>query len=163
MGDGPDFEAWYLRERPRLVRALWITSGDRELAAECADEAFSRAMARWPRVSAMSSPGGWVRTVAFNVLRRSARRRRLEIRLLRRERPHDEQPPPTPDIELWLAVGRLPHRQREVVALRYLADCTEAEVAASLRISAGAVSASLSKARRHLADVLEGDPEVMHR
>lgn len=151
--DDDDFESWYRRERADLVRALWAMSGDRELAADVVDEAFSRAMARWSRVSAMASPGGWVRTVAVNQLRRTLRRRSMEDHVLARRRP-DPAPPPTPDVELWAQVAALPRRQREVLALRYLADCTEVEVAATLGISEGAASANLTKARRRLSEVL---------
>jgi RNA polymerase sigma factor (sigma-70 family) len=60
-------------------------------------------------------------------------------------------PPDAVDPDLWRAVARLPRRQREAVALRYLADLTEAEIATVMRISEGAVSATLTRARRELA------------
>lgn len=43
------------------------------------------------------------------------------------------------------ALARLPRRQREVVALRYLADLSEAQVAASLGISTGSVKTHLHR------------------
>ena len=159
MGDDSDFEAWYRLEQPRLMRALWAASGNRELASDMVDEAFSRALARWDRVSVMSSPGGWVRTVAFNVWRRASRRRAIEERLFGRGPPTAAAAPETPDLALWAAVAALPRRQREVVALRYLADCSEAETAAALGISPGAASASLVKARRQLAELLGPETE----
>ncbi len=160
MGGASGFEEWYRREQPGLVRALWAMSGDRDLAADAVDEAFSRALAGWDRVSAMTSPGGWVRTVAINHLRRTMHRRDLERRLLHRQRPAVGHGPAI-DPELWGAVAALPVRQREVIALRYIGDLTEADVAASLGISEGAVSASLTKARRRLADVLAAQREVI--
>ena len=42
-------------------------------------------------------------------------------------------------IALAQALRRLPRRQRDVVVLRYLADLSEADVAASLGVSAGSV------------------------
>lgn len=159
MGEVSDFEEWYRIEQPEISRALWVMSGDRETAADATDEAFSRALARWDRVSVMASPGGWVRTVAVNRLRRTMRRRDIERRLLRR------QPPAAPvqpefDPDLWRAVAELPYRQREVIALRYVDDLTESDIAASLGISEGSVSASLTKARRRLGEILNPEREV---
>lgn len=57
MADRPDFEAWYREERPDLVRALWVITGDRDIADDVVNEAFSRALSRWDRGSAMASPG----------------------------------------------------------------------------------------------------------
>ncbi len=159
MGDVLEFEQWYRREQPEIARALWVMSGDREAAADATDEAFSRALARWDRVSAMVPPGGWVRTVAVNRLRRTMRRRDLERRLLRRQR-HSAHTEPEFDPDLWCAVASLPLRQREVIALRYVDDLTEANIAAGLGISEGAVSASLTKARRRLGEILDTQDEV---
>lgn len=156
-----DFERWYRREQPVLARSLWAVCGDRELAADAVDEAFSRALARWDRVSSMDSPGGWVRTVALNHLRRTMRRRGLERQLLRRDRPAVQHDPPL-DPDLWQAVAALPLRQREVISLRYVADLTEAEIARDLAVSEGAVSASLTKARRRLGEMLTDHREVTH-
>lgn len=160
MADRAGFDVLYRREHPGLVRALWVLSGDQELAADVVDEAFSRALARWGRVSAMESPGGWVRTVAANLHRRTVRRRAMEGRVLRRRRPVTQPEPPVPDLELWEAVGSLPMRQRELIVLRYVADFTEAEAAETLGISEGAASASLTKARLRLAELLCADQEV---
>ena len=155
-GEPRDFDEWYLGAHRSLERTMWVMCGDRDLARDLCDEAFARALADWGRVGTMQSPGGWVRTVAVNLLRRRMRRRAMEARLIRRHRPEPVSPPEvTP--ELWAAVAALPDRQREAIALRYVADLTEAGVAEAMGISAGAASATLSVARRRLAEVL--DPE----
>lgn len=107
-------------------------------------------------------PADTVRTVAMNLFRRAMRRRVIEERLLRRGHGTVPREPSPPDVELWAAVAALPLRQREVVALRYLGDCSEAETAAALGISEGAASASLVRARRRLAEVLNPDKEVIY-
>lgn len=66
-------------------------------------------------------------------------------------------PPPDPvdHVELVAALRSLPRRQREVVALRYLADLPEAEVAALLGCAPGTVKQhahrGLAALRRSLA------------
>ena len=160
--DDAAFEAWYRLERPALVRAVWAMCGERDLAADVVDEAFSRALARRAQLGQMESPGGWVRTVAVNQLRRTMRRRAMETRVLRRKAVGAESVPAS-DVELWQVVRSLPPRQREVVALRYVLGCSEAETASILGISEGSASASLVKARRRLAEMLSNDEEVTLR
>src|SRR5687768_3963943 len=120
--EAPDFEPWYRKERPRLFRAVWAMAGDRDLAAEIVDEAFSRAFERWDRVGGMDSPSSWVRVVALNHLRRTMRRKGIETRLFGRHRAAAETIDALPDPHLWDAVRALPSRQREVIALRYVLD-----------------------------------------
>lgn len=96
----------------------------------------------------------------MNLHRRAMRRRALEGRLARRHRSDSYPEPSAPDPELWAAVADLPLRQREVIVLRYLVDLGEADIAVALGISEGAASASLTKARRHLAEALRAREEV---
>lgn len=42
-----NFESWYLREHPRVVSAVAAITGRPSLAADAADEAFTRACERW--------------------------------------------------------------------------------------------------------------------
>lgn len=48
--------------------------------------------------------------------------------------------------DLWDAIGHLPSRQRAVVVLRYLEDCTEVETAQLLGCTVGTVKSQCSKA-----------------
>jgi RNA polymerase sigma factor (sigma-70 family) len=150
-----DFAFWYAAAYPVLVRALTVMASDVELASDVASEAFARAYARWDRVAQMASPTGWTYCVGVNVLRRHWRRQRVE-RLVRAPGATSTEAfsADTVDLDLWQAVARLPRRQREAVAFRYFADLTEAEIATVMSISEGAVSATLTRARRHLAECL---------
>ena len=149
------FDDWYRRSHDRLVRALTAVAGDVDLAADAVAEAFARALARHEAVTAMANPDGWVYRTALHVLRRQARRRAVEQRLLRHHRPRDVPPPGVADERLWQAVRSLPGRQREAIALRYLADFAEKDVAAAMGVAEGTASATLAAARRRLSDLLE--------
>lgn len=155
MEDAEDFAHWYGATYPALVRALTVMTGDVDLAGDVASEAFARAYARWDRVGQMASPTGWTYRVGVNVLRRHWRRQRVE-RFVRAAGATSTEAfaADTADPDLWLAVNRLPRRQREAIAFRYLADLTEAEIATVMSITEGAVSATLTRARRHLAECL---------
>jgi RNA polymerase sigma-70 factor (ECF subfamily) len=158
--DGETFERWYRSEHPRLMAAVTVAAGSRELAQDVVSEAFARAFERWERVSIMESPSGWVRQVAVNVMRRRFRRAALEERLLRRERRPDAEPPSYAiQPELWAAVAALPSRQRAVVALRIVLDLSQEETASLLGIRPGTVSAALTAARRTVANELAQEVE----
>jgi RNA polymerase sigma-70 factor (ECF subfamily) len=121
------------------------------------DEAFARAFARRARVEAMASPSAWILTVALNhgrkTQRRGVRRRQAEARSAGTAgRLWIE--PDDPRHELWAAVAALPPRERTAVALRYLADLTEPQIADVMGIATGTVGASLTSARRKLAAAL---------
>lgn len=142
------FEAFYAAEHGRLVTTLLLATGDADAARDATDEAFLRALMAWPRVAAMASPAGWIYTVALNVVRRRARRRAMEERLLRRTPPVSEVPAPAG--EAWALVADLPPRQRTAVVLRYVADLTEAEIAAAMGVGRSTVSSTLIDAQRSL-------------
>lgn len=148
------FADWYRREYPQVARALALACGDPLLGEEAAAEAFARALATWPRVRAMESPGGWVYSVALNELRRTWRRRRLERLSASRLQLEHVPPPSLPDDALWRAVSRLAPRARTAIALRYVADLPEAEIAAAMNIARGTVAATLFAARKQLAVAL---------
>lgn len=145
------FEDWYRGLHPRLFAALLVISGDRGVASEAADEALTRALERWDRVQAMSSPEGWTYTVGVHVLRRRARRAAKERSslLLRVE----AAPELAPDV--WAAVRQLTRRQQEAIALRYVLDLPEAEVARAMGVAVGTASATLAAARAALRVLLD--------
>lgn len=159
MDDTPDFDRWYEATYPHVRSTLAVISGDPDLAADSADEAFARALERWSRVGAMASPKAWVTTVGLNCIRRAKRRRALEASVLGRRRVVEAADPVGAVHPVWTQVAQLPPQQRAVVALRYLGDLTEPDVAAVLGISRGTVASTLADARRRLAAVV--NPDVM--
>jgi len=158
LGTGDDFAAWYAATFPRVRAAVTLGVGDAWLAEEATAEAYARALARWRVVRDMRRPEAWVYTVALNHVRSRLRRLRLERRYLARQHAGYEPPPPEPDTALWAAVAALPPRARTAVALRYVADLSEAEVAAAMGISRGTVAATLHKARARLAELMGPQP-----
>jgi len=53
------------------------------------------------------------------------------------------------------ALRKLPERQREAIALRYYADLSEAEIAATMKISRGAVKSHTARGMAALKAALE--------
>jgi RNA polymerase sigma-70 factor (ECF subfamily) len=149
------FPAWYRSTWPKLVGALVVVTGDRAVAEDVASEAMLRMYERWER-GEVANPTAWVHAVAINLARRRARRVLLELRQQRAVKRVAET---TPSLEpaLWEAVAALPRQQRTAVALRYIGDLTEAEIAAAMGRSTGTVAATLSNARGRLRDTLGPD------
>lgn len=143
MSDRDELEAFCRREHPRLVRSLALYTGDALLAEEFAQDALLAACRRWSEVQRMASPGGWLHRVALNAAHTHFRRRRAERRALQRRRGGAQAAYELPDsstaIALRAALDRLPHRQRAVVVLRFLAELDVAETAEVLAISREAV------------------------
>ncbi len=152
------FADWYPAGRRRVLAALLVFAEDRDAAHEAADEACARALERWPRVAELREPTAWVCRVAINVEKRRHRRRALERRLLGRVRPAAYVEVAELHPELWAALRALPERQRQAIALRYLADLTERQVADAMGIAPGTVAATLSTARGRLRARLGTDP-----
>jgi RNA polymerase sigma factor (sigma-70 family) len=116
----------------RVAGAAW--------AEDVAAEVLGRTFARWPRVKDLPYRRAWVAKVAFNealdVTRRE--RRHVDVSAVNGSQ-RDVADDATTRVALNDAIARLPKRQREVVALRYLADLGEADTASALGISVGSV------------------------
>jgi RNA polymerase sigma-70 factor (ECF subfamily) len=69
-------DAAFREEWGKVVATLIRTTGDWDLAEECAQDAFALALQRWPRDGIPGRPGAWLTTAARNraidVLRRKA-------------------------------------------------------------------------------------------
>jgi RNA polymerase sigma-70 factor, ECF subfamily len=156
------FEAFYLREYHAVVRLAYALSGSRLVAEDIAQEAFLRAFDHWERIQ---HPSAWVRKVAVRRAGRTVRRRLLEARALARlvaGRGPAVAELPEQDAEVWRAVRALPRRQAQVIALRYVADASVAEIARTLDLAEGTVKAQLHRARQSLAVRLGTGGEDIH-
>lgn len=101
-------------------------------AEDAAAEAVARTLLAWRRLAGQPHRHAWVARVATNVAIDQLRRRRnLPV-------PTTEAPDAMEEATLRLALGvalqKLPKRQRQVVAMRYLADLDEAAVARTFGI-----------------------------
>lgn len=143
-----------------MVRSLTVACGDGEVAADCVQDAFMRAYARWRRVSRLDDPPGWIRHVAVNRMRdhfrKSTRGRAAVARL--DARPHENAPEPAPPSELAALFAQLPPQQRIAAALFYVEDLDVHDVATAMKLSEGAVKYHLHAARQTLRGVFEAQP-----
>ena len=156
-----DFDDTFRQWWAPMVRSLTVASGDAEVAADCVQDAFLRAYARWRRVSRLEDPPGWVRHVAVNRMRdhfRKSTRGRAAVERL------DAQtiatsPEPAPPSELAALLAQLPTQQRIAAALFYVEDLDVHQVAHAMELSDGAVKYHLHAARKTLRGALDEAPQ----
>jgi RNA polymerase sigma-70 factor (ECF subfamily) len=81
----PDAEitAVFRQESGRIVATLIRMTGDWDLAEECVQDAFARALERWPRDGVPHRPGAWLTTTARNRALDRLRRSAVEAAKLR--------------------------------------------------------------------------------
>lgn len=149
------FDDFYRGERDRLYRAIALTLGDTDLAAEAIDEAMVRAYQRWRRLSGYDNPAGWVYRVALNWAISWTRRRRRAV--LVAAVPDQAEPTHGPaDAGLAAAIEALGAQHRAVIVLRFQLDWSVEQIAAALGVPEGTVKSRLHRGlvalRRQLED-----------
>jgi RNA polymerase sigma factor (sigma-70 family) len=149
----------YLRHRLRLVSTALMLVGDRPTAEDIVQDAFAGLHQALPRLKDPGKALGYVRASVINGCRLVYRARTRALRLHNRF-PQDEPAVWSAESAVLAreesrlalqAVSRLRGRAREVLALRYLLDMSDAEIADALGVSKATVSSTASRALAVLA------------
>lgn len=151
------FEQFVTQEYARVLAFARASTHGWTEAEDLTQEAFLAAFKRWSEVSRYERPDAFVRRVVANQSVSGVRRRVREAAALRRLDRASVIDTEGADPAFWAAVGRLPVRQRHVVALHYLEDRSVADIASVLEIAEGTVKAHLHAARHSLARTLGAD------
>jgi RNA polymerase sigma-70 factor (sigma-E family) len=141
-----------------LVRLASLLVDDVGRCEEIVQDAFVKVWRRPPDLSGDDRLPAYLRSAVLNGARSHLRHRGVERRHLRAVASPAQAPEAatTGDGARVLAALRsLPDRQREVLALRYYLDLSEAEIAATLGISAGSVKTHAHRGLATLAERLE--------
>jgi RNA polymerase sigma-70 factor, ECF subfamily len=163
-------DAAFREEWGRVVATLIRRTGDWDLAEECAQEAFTEALQRWPADGVPQRPGAWLTTVAGNRvidrLRRSARGAELLEQAGREALPQsdtDEDAMPelfneTDEIEddrlrliFTCCHPALPLEGRVALTLRSLAGLTTAEIARAFLVPEATMAKRLTRTKAKIA------------
>jgi RNA polymerase sigma-70 factor (sigma-E family) len=161
-------EQLYAAHWRQLVRLAVLLVRDQGVAEEVVQDCFVAVHARWGR---LRDPDKGLAYLRQSVVNRSRSHQR-HMTVVRRQALREAPPAPVPgadhasyDVaqraEVLEALRRLPARQREVLALRYYVDLSEAEIADLLGISRGSVKSHASRGvaalRADLAATLQED------
>src|SRR6266516_3255275 len=129
--DPTEFDQFYQAAYGRLVGQLLAVTGSLADAEDVVQEAFLRALARWPAVRRYEAPELWVRRVALNLAISGFRRARRQL----------------------VALLHLRERPATVLLLHYVLDLPVEEVAHQLGLRASTVRGRLARARARLAEL----------
>ncbi|MEO6700637.1 MAG: SigE family RNA polymerase sigma factor [Jatrophihabitantaceae bacterium] len=155
-----DVAALYAAHRLGMVRLALLLVDDVGSAEDVVHDAFIALHQHRDRLREPKAAIGYLRTTVVNNARSVLRKRQTVRRHLREAQIFDAEPA---DSELMLAaehqevlaaVRSLPQRQQEVLALRYWANLSEAEIAEALGISRGAVKSTASRGMDKLEAML---------
>lgn len=161
-------EALYAAHWRPLVRLATLLLRDQHVAEEVVQDAFVALHDRWSRLREPDHAPAYLRQSVVNRSRSALRHRLVVERHAARERPPGVEPAADEPLltrsrrETVLdALRALPRRQREVLALRYYLELSEAEIAETLGISRGAVKSHASRGAATLRELLGDliDPE----
>jgi RNA polymerase sigma-70 factor (ECF subfamily) len=148
------FDSFFDAHYDKVRRSLAVAFGDATLAEELTQDAFTRALASWRRVSRMERPAGWVYIVAL----RAGRRRAKEQAPAPADWSADFADPAdgvASRVAIDEAIARLPERQRTALVLRYLADLPLDEIADAMGCALGTVKSTLHAAVSRLGTTLD--------
>jgi RNA polymerase sigma-70 factor (sigma-E family) len=143
-----------------LVRLAALLVRDVPTAEEVVQDAFVAMHDAWQRLRDAENALAYLRQAVVNRSRSVLRHRTVVDKNLQKA------PPDMPSAEhgamallersaVIAALRGLPDRQREAIVLRYYADLSEAEIAATMGISRGAVKSHTARGMSALRSVLE--------
>lgn len=150
----------------RLVGLATLLVDDQETAEDVVQEAFAGLYCRWRQLRDPNAAITYLNRAVVNAGRDHLRHRRRatagHLALVPRPEAlpsaeHDAVANDEAD-RLWRAISELPHRQRQVLVLRYYLDQNEAEIADTLGVSRGSVKKHASRGLAALARCLEAAP-----
>jgi RNA polymerase sigma-70 factor (ECF subfamily) len=136
---------------PWLRRRIALIVGDPEEASDLAQEAFARAVERWP-IGSRDDVARWLATVGIRLAIDETRRRRRWGFLQLHEA--DSSWAMDTDPDLWRAISQLEPASRAALLLTVLDGYTQEEVAKALGVARGTVASWLSRARDRLRPVI---------
>jgi RNA polymerase sigma factor (sigma-70 family) len=150
-----DFAQRYRGLFDAAMRMAYRMTRDAAVAEDVAAEAMARAYARWRSVRTMPQPEAWVVRVAVNLIVDAARHKNVVQRALPSLWSSTSSTTSFDDDiavrrALIVALRSLPRRQRDVIALRYLAEMDEDSIANFLGIAQSSVR---THAQRGLASL----------
>jgi RNA polymerase sigma-70 factor (sigma-E family) len=143
-----------------LVRLATLLVRDTPTAEEVVQDAFVAMHDAWQRLRNAENALAYLRQIVVNRSRSVLRHRTVVDRNMQKA------PPDMPSAEhgalillersaVVAALRRLPERQREAIVLRYYLDLSEAEIAAVMDISRGAVKSHTARGMASLRTALE--------
>ena len=142
-----------------LLRLCYVQLQDQALAEDAVQETFLKAYKGFDSFRGDSSEKTWLTKIAVNTCRdfqRGGWFKHTDRRVTPDMLPVGTVQPDTEDLDLSLAVMKLPRKMREAILLYYYQDMSTEEIAETLGIAQSSVSNRLRRGREKLRKLLEG-------
>jgi RNA polymerase sigma-70 factor (ECF subfamily) len=164
-----DFEEFFTRAKPRLLRQAYAYVADIEEAQDLVQETLTRCWRNWSRVRRFDNPDAWARNVLHNLAVGWWRRRHAAKRFARTARRSPEWDTraghadlsatvavsAAEHLDLARALSSLRHQERRVLVLKAVVGLSVSEIAVEVGASEGTVRVWLSRARTAVASQME--------
>jgi RNA polymerase sigma-70 factor (sigma-E family) len=150
VADAGSFEAFFEANFERLLRAVYLVTGNRGEAEDLAQEAFVKVLERWDRVRRTENPAGYLYRTAINA--HHSRLRRLAVAARKPWSRRDPDPLEASDDrdEIRRALASLSEGQREAVVLVEWLGMNDTEAGEVLGVSPVTVRVRITRARQAL-------------
>src|SRR5215211_4185241 len=128
----------YVRHAPEGIRLAFLLTGDRALAEDLVQDAFSRLIGRLRHLRDQGAFGAYLRRTIVNLATSHFRHRQVERAYLERLGGiHAVEASPNEELDekMHQALLRLPERQRAAMVLRFYEDLSDVQTAEILRCS----------------------------
>jgi RNA polymerase sigma factor (sigma-70 family) len=150
------FEGFFEAERTRLLRALYLLTGNREEAEEVLQDSFIAVWERWERVGPMDDPTGYLYRTALNKHRSRVRRAgRAARRAVAQAHGGDGFAEADDRVAIGRALTDLSPRRREAIVLTELLGYGSAEAGRLMGVADATVRRLAQDARAELRTSLE--------
>lgn len=160
VGFAERFEDFFELEHERLLRALYVITGNRSEAEDLMQDAFVKVLERWDSIQLMDDPTGYLYRTAMNAFRTRYRRGVMALRRIALLEP--KQRDLFSDIEIQddvrRALSALTPRQRAAIVLTVLLGYSAEDASKIMAIRSSTVRALTTQARERLRSALEGTP-----
>ena len=151
-----EFRTFYESEGRRVRELAMFLVGDRDLAADLAQEAFLRAYRAWNRIR-RKDPGPYVRRALVNLCKNTYRRKAVESK--------HWAPPPAgvpshasnvhETVRVTQALSELSPMRRAAVVLRYYEDMSDEQISSMLDRPLGTVKSDIRRSLKQLKPLLD--------
>ncbi len=151
-----EFIAFAEAEAARLRRTAFLLCGDWHTAEDLAQTTLAKVFVAWRRINRQDAVHAYAtRTLVNTYLAEGRRRRPVEILTGHLPERPTEQHSPELRMALLDALATLPRKSRAVVVLRYWADQSIEQAAATLGCSTGNVKSQSARALAKLRELLD--------
>ena len=158
----------------KIYYTVYFVTKDSHITDDVVQETFIKALSKLDTVKDLEKIGGWLRTIAMNTTINYYRTLNkvqhvefdeayindyIDIQQIRSA--EDTIELSILKEQIILKIAHLPYIYREVLALKFIAEFSDAEIAKALELNIGTVKSRIHRAKQKLFIDMQNDPEYI--